>query len=79
MLSNRQQVARMRHLAVRALGAYPLSDPELRLVAHGENTTFRVDATAPDGRDRFLLRVHRPARQVSTSTQQPRSVPNWTG
>src|SRR6266516_4510734 len=63
MLSNRQQVARLRHLAVRALGAYPLADPELRLIAHGENTTFRVDATTHDGRrDRFLLRVHRPAR-----------------
>ncbi len=60
--SSQQQVARMRYLAVRALGAYPLSDPELRFVTHGENTTFRVDATAPDGRDRFLLRVHRPAR-----------------
>jgi len=62
MLSSRQQVARMRQLAVRALGAYPLADPELRFVAHGENTTFRVDATALDGRGRFLLRVHRPAR-----------------
>jgi Ser/Thr protein kinase RdoA (MazF antagonist) len=62
MRSNRQQVARMRQLAVRALGAYPLADPELRFVAHGENTTFRVDATALDGRARFLLRVHRPAR-----------------
>ena len=62
MLSNRQQVARMRYLAVRALDAYPLADPELRFIAHGENTTFRVDATAPGGRDRFLLRVHRPAR-----------------
>ena len=40
----------------------PLADPELRFVAHGENTTFRVDATALDGRARFLLRVHRPAR-----------------
>ena len=62
MLSNRQQVARLRHLAVQALGAYPLVDPELRFVAHGENTTFRVDAMVADGRDRFLLRVHRPAR-----------------
>jgi Ser/Thr protein kinase RdoA (MazF antagonist) len=62
MLSHRQQVARMRQLAVQALGAYPLADPELRFIAHGENTTFRVDATAPGGRDRFLLRVHRPAR-----------------
>jgi Ser/Thr protein kinase RdoA (MazF antagonist) len=62
MLSNRQQVALLRHLAVQALGAYPLVAPELRLVAHGENTTFRVDAMAPGGRDRFLLRIHRPAR-----------------
>jgi Ser/Thr protein kinase RdoA (MazF antagonist) len=63
VLSSRQQVARLRHLAVQALGAYPLAAPELRFVAHGENTTFRVDATmAAGGRDRFLLRVHRPAR-----------------
>ena len=62
MLSNRQQVARLRHLAIRALGEYPLVAPELRFVAHGENTTFRVDAMTVDGRDRFLLRVHRPAR-----------------
>jgi Ser/Thr protein kinase RdoA (MazF antagonist) len=62
MLSNRQQVARLRHLAIRALDGYPLVAPELRFVAHGENTTFRVDAMTVDGRDRFLLRVHRPAR-----------------
>jgi Ser/Thr protein kinase RdoA (MazF antagonist) len=62
MLSNRHQVARLRHLAGQALGAYPLVAPELRFVAHGENTTFRVDAMAPGGRDRFLLRIHRPAR-----------------
>src|SRR5215470_18265476 len=62
MLSDRQRVARLRRVAVRALDAYPLADRELRFIADGENTTFRVDATAPDGRDRFLLRVHRPAR-----------------
>jgi Ser/Thr protein kinase RdoA (MazF antagonist) len=62
MFSDRQRVARMRRVAVRALDAYPLVDPELRFVADEDNTTFRVDATAPDGRDRFLLRVHRPAR-----------------
>jgi Ser/Thr protein kinase RdoA (MazF antagonist) len=62
MVSNRQRVARMRRLAVRALDAYPLADRELRFIADEENTTFRVDATARDGRDRFLLRVHRPAR-----------------
>jgi Ser/Thr protein kinase RdoA (MazF antagonist) len=49
----------MRRVAVRALDAYPLADPELRFIAHGENTTFRVDATGAAGRDRFLLRVHR--------------------
>ena len=38
MLSNHQQIARLRHLAVQALGAYPLVAPELRFVAHGENT-----------------------------------------
>ena len=42
MLSRRSQVARMRRLAREALGAYPLADPELRFIAHGENTTFRV-------------------------------------
>jgi Ser/Thr protein kinase RdoA (MazF antagonist) len=62
MLSNRQQIARLRHLAGQALGAYPLVAPELRFVAHGENTTFRVDAMVAGGPDRFLLRVHRPAR-----------------
>jgi len=62
MLSKRQRVARMRRVAVRALDAYPLADRELRFIADEENATFRVDATAPDGRDRFLLRVHRPAR-----------------
>ena len=61
-VSNRQRVGRMRRLAVRALDAYPLVDRELRFIADEENATFRVDATAADGRGRFLLRVHRPAR-----------------
>jgi Ser/Thr protein kinase RdoA (MazF antagonist) len=69
MLSHREQVARLRRLAVRALDSFPLVDPQLRFIAHGENTTFRVDASiddgslgAPERRERFLLRVHRPAR-----------------
>ena len=52
-VSNRQRVARMRRLAVRALDAYPLVDRELRFIADEENATFRVDATAADGRGRF--------------------------
>jgi hypothetical protein len=47
MFSHRQRVARVRRLAVRALDAYPLVDPQLRFIADEENTTFRVDATAP--------------------------------
>ena len=62
MVSNRQRVARMRRVALRALDAYPLVDRELRFIADEDNTTFRVNATAPDGPDRFLLRLHRPAR-----------------
>ena len=66
VLSTRAQVARLRQLAVEALGSFPLVDPQLRFIAHGENTTFRVVA-AEGGRDgspvaQFLLRVHRPAR-----------------
>jgi Ser/Thr protein kinase RdoA (MazF antagonist) len=56
VLSRRTQIAQMRLIAARALEAYPLREPRLRFIAHGENTTFRVDTT--DG-DRFLLRVHR--------------------
>jgi Ser/Thr protein kinase RdoA (MazF antagonist) len=60
--SQRSQVARIRRLAERALAAYPLAGPRLRFIAHGENTTFRVDAGTASGPDRFLLRVHRPGR-----------------
>jgi len=79
MFSHRQRVARMRRVAVRALDAYPLVDSELRFISDDENTTFRVDATAPDGRDRFLLRVHRPRVTGGISTRAPRSVLNWPG
>jgi Ser/Thr protein kinase RdoA (MazF antagonist) len=56
--SKRAQVARIRRTAVRALAAYPIDEPRLTFIAHGENTTFRIDSA--DGR--FLLRVHRPNR-----------------
>jgi Ser/Thr protein kinase RdoA (MazF antagonist) len=63
MLSHREQVGRLRVLAVRALAAYTLADPRLTFVTHGENTTFKVSAAAGGGPpERFLLRVHRPAR-----------------
>lgn len=58
LVSQRAQVARIRRTAVRALADYPVDEPRLTFIAHGENTTFRVDSR--DGR--FLLRVHRPNR-----------------
>jgi Ser/Thr protein kinase RdoA (MazF antagonist) len=58
LVSKRAQVARIRRTAVRALADYPIDAPRLTFIAHGENTTFRVDS--PDAR--FLLRVHRPNR-----------------
>jgi len=58
LVSKRAQVARIRRTAVRALADYPVDEPRLSFIAHGENTTFRVDS-----RDaRFLMRVHRPNR-----------------
>jgi Ser/Thr protein kinase RdoA (MazF antagonist) len=56
--SSRAQVARNRNIAKQALRAYPVTVDSLRFIAHGENTTFRVDAAG----ERFLMRVHRPNR-----------------
>lgn len=88
MVSQREQVARLRQLAARALDSYPLVDPQLRFIAQGENTTFRVEAPTlghdgspgpPDQRDRFLLRIHRPARHGRhvDSTAAIRSELRW--
>jgi Ser/Thr protein kinase RdoA (MazF antagonist) len=62
--TRRQQVARLRRVALEALERYPVVDARLSFVAHGENTTFRVDAldTASREPSTFLLRVHRPNR-----------------
>lgn len=79
MVSSRQQVARIRRLAVRALDPYPLADPELRFIAHGENTAFRVDVTAAAVAIvscSACTAWHGTARKW---TRQLRSDPNWTG
>jgi Ser/Thr protein kinase RdoA (MazF antagonist) len=57
-VSKRAQVARNRRAAVHALADYAIDEPRLSFIAHGENTTFRVDS----GDARFLMRVHRPNR-----------------
>ena len=55
-LTKRGQVGRLRALASASLGAWGLSGAELRLLGHGENTTFEI--RVPEGR--FMLRVARP-------------------
>lgn len=54
-LSSRAQVMRLRGVAQAALAQYPLEVQRLRLVNHGFNTTFRVDA---DHDRRFALRIN---------------------
>lgn len=56
-MNRRTELAGLRGLAGRALAAYPVVDPRVRLVAHGWNTTYRVDSAAGT----HLLRVHRAA------------------
>ncbi|MEV6412750.1 phosphotransferase [Kribbella sp. NPDC051718] len=55
LASKRAQVARIRRAAIQAMAEYPIEEPRLSFIAHGENTTFKVESA--DGR--FLLRVHR--------------------
>ncbi|MEM7118994.1 MAG: phosphotransferase [Chloroflexota bacterium] len=56
-LTSRGQIGRLRRLALQALGQYDIQIARLKSLAHGDNTTFRVDST--DG-ERYLLRVYRP-------------------
>lgn len=56
--SHRAQIARLRRVALAALGNYPLPAGRLRFVTHGENTTFRHDSAGGS----HLVRVHRPQR-----------------
>ena len=69
--THRSQIGRLRRLAVKAMSAYDVREPRIELVAHGENTTFRVFATGAKFDDasrdaqlagQYLLRVHRPSR-----------------
>jgi Ser/Thr protein kinase RdoA (MazF antagonist) len=53
--SQRGQVQRLRTTALDALRQYPIDVAGLRLLNHGFNTTFRVDAATGD---RFALRIN---------------------
>lgn len=55
LLPRRAQIARIRAVALAALGQYPVEPRRVTLLDHHHNSTFRVDAT--DGR-RFALRVN---------------------
>ncbi len=50
------QVRRLRKLAHKALKEYPLKVKSISFLNHGENTTFRIEAT--NGQT-YLLRIHR--------------------
>lgn len=52
--SPRAQASRLRHLALEALRQHGIESSRVRLLQHGENTTFRAD-----GERRFVVRVHR--------------------
>ena len=58
-LSYDEQVQRLARLARAALPHYGLKNAELTLIAHWQNTTFRVDT--PE--QRYALRVNRPLSQ----------------
>ncbi|MDJ0767824.1 MAG: phosphotransferase [Ilumatobacter sp.] len=62
----RAQVHRLRQVALRALGEYPIEPARVRLLAHECNTSFRVDTT--DGR-RFALRLGMAATSTSAQLQ----------
>ena len=58
-LTYRGQASRIRQLAVEALAKIDAPWDSLRLIFHGENTTFRAHHSSGD----YLVRVHRPGYQ----------------
>jgi Ser/Thr protein kinase RdoA (MazF antagonist) len=60
-LTQAGQVRRLRRLALQALAAYDISVARLSPLAHGDNTTFRVDTPAGE---RYVLRIHRSAQKT---------------
>lgn len=67
-LTYRGQVSRLRRLAEVAVEAYGLSNATLQLIAHEENTTFRLRgqgrgaSTSRYEPNEYLLRIHRPGK-----------------
>ncbi len=69
--SYRAQLARLLRLARVALDAYDIAVVGMRLLAHLENTTYRVDAA--DG-ERYVLRIHRAAGDPFHPVRSPAEV-----
>ena len=66
-LSVSAQARRVRRLAEDVLPRFGLrANTPMRLLGHGENTTFRVDASR---KRRFNLRIHRPSYQADREIQ----------
>ena len=63
-LTYRGQVRRIRPIAVQALTAQKIQPIDLRLIFHGENTTFRAWSASGD---QYLVRVHRPGYQNAST------------
>ena len=60
--THRSEVSRLRRIAINAMANYDVAEPRIRLVANGENTTFRVTSALGVTDGQYVLRVHRPAR-----------------
>jgi Ser/Thr protein kinase RdoA (MazF antagonist) len=60
-LTSRQQVHKLRDVALEALRAYPLGVKRLSLISHGFNTIFRVDDTRGQ---KFALRLNVNSRRT---------------
>lgn len=50
------QVRKLRQMAEQVVKSYPIQNPQIQFIHHGENTTFKVSSTKKS----YLLRLHRP-------------------
>lgn len=72
-LSTEKQAKRLQALAAEALERYGISkEAEINLIAHRENTVFKVED--PETGKRYVIRVHRPGYQTE---QTIRSEMQW--
>jgi Ser/Thr protein kinase RdoA (MazF antagonist) len=70
-LTKRGQINRLKKLALNALTAFDIQPLTLKPLRHGDNTTFRIDAS--DG-ERYVLRIH---RSVQRTPEEIRSEMMW--